>query len=55
MYVIVVCALTRCSSNMVCFYLQCWETYVGSAFYKLLVMDFFIDVGITLGVELPRK
>lgn len=35
--------------------IQCWETYVGSAIYKLLVMDFFIDVGVTLGVELPRK
>ncbi|XP_053393438.1 transmembrane channel-like protein 7 isoform X2 [Mercenaria mercenaria] len=35
--------------------IECWETYVGSAVYKLVVMDFLINVGVTLGVELPRK
>jgi len=34
---------------------QCWETYVGSAVYKLVVSDFLFTVVITLCVELPRK
>ncbi|XP_060601811.1 transmembrane channel-like protein 7 isoform X1 [Ruditapes philippinarum] len=35
--------------------IECWESYVGQAVYKLVVMDFLINVGVTLGVELPRK
>ncbi|KAL4240415.1 ion transport [Mactra antiquata] len=35
--------------------IECWETYVGSAVYKLVIMDFLINFGITIFVELPRK
>ncbi|KAH3720420.1 hypothetical protein DPMN_063319 [Dreissena polymorpha] len=38
-----------------CAAIQCWETYVGSAFYKLIVFDFIINVAVTLGVEGLRK
>ncbi|XP_052245984.1 transmembrane channel-like protein 7 [Dreissena polymorpha] len=38
-----------------CAAIQCWETYVGSAFYKLIVFDFIINVAVTLGVDGLRK
>ncbi|XP_061181691.1 transmembrane channel-like protein 7 isoform X2 [Saccostrea echinata] len=38
-----------------CDELRCWETYVGQNFYKLIVLDYLVKIGVTLGYELPRK
>ena len=35
--------------------LQCWETYVGQEYYKLVIVDFFVIVGVTFFVEFPRR
>ncbi|XP_052781485.1 transmembrane channel-like protein 7 isoform X2 [Mya arenaria] len=35
--------------------ISCWETYVGSAVYKLVVFDFNINAAVTIFVEGTRK
>ncbi|KAL3877097.1 hypothetical protein ACJMK2_034852, partial [Sinanodonta woodiana] len=35
--------------------IQCWETFVGQAIYKLIVVNFLVEIVFTLLVELPRK
>ncbi|KAK3579252.1 hypothetical protein CHS0354_033329 [Potamilus streckersoni] len=35
--------------------IQCWETFVGQAIYKLIVVNFLVQIVFTLLVELPRK
>ncbi|WAQ96057.1 TMC7-like protein [Mya arenaria] len=39
----------------VIFGILCWETYVGSAVYKLIVFDFIINAAVTIFVEGTRK
>ena len=36
-------------------YHQCWETYVGQQFYKLVVTDFLVNIIKVFLVELPRR
>ncbi|KAK7483769.1 hypothetical protein BaRGS_00024985 [Batillaria attramentaria] len=36
-------------------YTECWETYVGQQFYKLIITDFLVVIFKTLLVELPRR
>lgn len=38
-----------------CSGIQCWETYLGQEMYKLVILDFFIIVIVTLCVEFPRR
>ncbi|XP_055839500.1 transmembrane channel-like protein 7 isoform X1 [Episyrphus balteatus] len=33
---------------------QCWETYIGQQFYKLLITDFVTNIGVTFFVNFPR-
>lgn len=57
-YRIVTCSDKEATCNVgqgSCDELRCWETYVGQNFYKLIVLDFLVKVGVTLGYELPRK
>ncbi|XP_056020163.1 transmembrane channel-like protein 7 isoform X5 [Ostrea edulis] len=57
-YRIVTCSDKETTCNVgqgSCDELRCWETYVGQNFYKLIVLDFLVKVGVTLGYELPRK
>eukprot|EP00105_Crassostrea_gigas_P005920 XP_011419672.1 PREDICTED: transmembrane channel-like protein 7 isoform X1 [Crassostrea gigas] len=57
-YRIVSCTDKETTCNVgqnACDSLRCWETYVGQNFFKLIVLDFLVKVGVTLGYELPRK
>ncbi|KAL5018437.1 hypothetical protein ScPMuIL_004159 [Solemya velum] len=38
-----------------CVDIPCWETYVGQAFYKLVIMEFLVEFAVTFFYELPRK
>ena len=38
-----------------CTSLQCWETYVGQEFYKLVILNLIIQVAITFGYETVRR
>lgn len=38
-----------------CPQLYCWETYVGQQFYKLVLMQLFVTLGVTLFVDFPRR
>ena len=37
-----------------CFKPACWETYLGQQFYRLSIVDFWIQVAIVFLVDVPR-
>lgn len=34
---------------------RCWETYVGQEFYKLVLINFFVQIAVVFLVETPRR
>ncbi|KAK7483763.1 hypothetical protein BaRGS_00024979, partial [Batillaria attramentaria] len=38
-----------------CSRIECWETYMGQQFYKLIITDFMVVIGKTFCFELPRR
>lgn len=58
LYVNITCSTKDSTCNVgtgTCTEIRCWETYVGQAFYKLMVMDFLVHIVVIFLYELPRK
>ncbi|XP_063232362.1 transmembrane channel-like protein 7 isoform X2 [Bacillus rossius redtenbacheri] len=55
LYNVVMCRLGDCNkAHDYCGDPQCWETYVGQQFYKLVLLDFVTNVVITFMFNFPR-
>lgn len=44
-----------CSLNITSSITECWETYTGQQFYKLIITDFVVQIIMTFFINLPRS
>ncbi|KAJ8876070.1 hypothetical protein PR048_023978 [Dryococelus australis] len=55
LFKVVMCRLGDCSkAHDYCGDPQCWETYIGQQFYKLVLLDFVTNVIVTFFFNFPR-